>query len=73
MKPRIITDRQAEVLNFIIGYTEKYSFAPSTREIAEHFQITVNAIQDHISALKRKGYVKSDGRKPRTLVVLKAA
>jgi repressor LexA len=69
---REITSRQTEVLNFITDYINRNSYSPSVKEMADHFQITHRAIQDHVFALKRKGYLKSDYRKPRTLVVLKA-
>lgn len=68
---RKITDRQTEVLSFIESFIKDNSYSPSIREIAEHFQITIKAVQDHIKALNRKGYTKRDGKKPRAIVILR--
>ena len=65
-----ITGRQAEVLNYIKGFIDQCCYSPSIREIADHFSMTVRGAQDHILALKRKGFIKSNGRKPRTITVL---
>lgn len=49
-----LTDRQAEILNFIAGYIERNGFGPSTNEIAYRFNILGNAALDHVKALERK-------------------
>jgi len=64
-----LTARQAEVLGFIDTFTKRHSYAPTMREIGEHFKMSGKAAHDHVAALKRKGFLASDGRKARTLVV----
>jgi len=64
-----LTDRQAEVLNFIDSFTKRHSYAPTLREIGKHFKMSSKAAYDHITALKRKGFLISDSNKARTLVV----
>jgi repressor LexA len=41
----------------------------SIREIAKHFKMSVRGAYDHIRALKRKGFLASDGRKARTFTI----
>jgi repressor LexA len=65
-----LTDRQQEVLTFIIGYINSHAYPPAVREIAEYFEISIKGAYDHLAALKKKNYVKSDTR-PRTLEVIK--
>ena len=54
---REVTNRQKEVLSFISDFTEDNSFPPTVREIGEHFGISLRAVQDHIAALQKKGYL----------------
>lgn len=65
-----ITSRQKEVLNYISQYTEENSYPPTVREISEHFGIAIKAIQDHILALQKKGYLSQSQKKARSLKVL---
>ena len=51
---RQITDRQKEVLSFISDFTEKNVYPPTVREISEHFNVSLRAVQDHIAALQKK-------------------
>ena len=65
-----ISHKQTEILNYIIDFINRVSYSPTVREIAGSFNITAKAAQDHITSLKKKGYLKSDGSKPRTLSVI---
>ncbi len=65
-----ITDRQKEVLNFISDFTEENSCPPTVREISEHFGISLRAVQDHINALQKKGYLSQTQKKSRSIKVL---
>ncbi len=65
-----LTDRQREVLDFISKYTEENFRAPSVRDISDHFGISLRAVQDHIAALQRKGYLSLSERRARSLHVL---
>jgi len=62
-----LTARQKEVLSFITVYIKKHAYAPTVREIAEHFTISVKGAHDHITALKRKGYIQQPDKRPRTM------
>src|SRR5574344_2715281 len=67
---RQITDRQKEVLTFISDFTEENSYPPTVREISEHFSISLRAVQDHISALQKKGYLSLCQKRSRSIRVL---
>lgn len=56
-----LTARQNEVLTLIRDYQNQHGYPPSLRELAGHFKVYPNTIQDHLKALIRKGYLK---RKP---------
>lgn len=66
-----LTARQQQVLHFIQDFTEENICPPSVREIAEHFSISIKAIQDHIAALRKKGYLSQSEKRSRSLRVLK--
>jgi len=57
-----LTNRQAEVLVFIDSFTKRHSYAPTIREVGEHFHMSGKAAFDHITALKRErlSYRRSD-------------
>jgi repressor LexA len=65
----MLTDRQQAILDFISGYAEENGFPPSVREIGRHFGIYPATVQDHISALERKGYLQKKRFQSRTLSV----
>ena len=44
-----LTARQQQVLQFIQDFTDENVCPPSVREIAEHFSISIKAVQDHIA------------------------
>ncbi len=67
-----LTKRQKEILEFIEDYLEKNGVAPALREIAGRFGIHIRAVQDHLKALERKGYIKKLPGKGRGIVVLKS-
>ena len=65
-----ITERQKEVLNYISAFTEENSFPPTVREISTHFGISLRAIQDHLAALQKKGYLSESNKRSRSIKVL---
>ena len=68
---RALTDRQKEVLDYIANFTDENVYPPTVREIGEHFDISLRAVQDHVAALQRKGYLTQSQRRSRSLKVLK--
>ncbi|MBI3184122.1 MAG: transcriptional repressor LexA [Myxococcales bacterium] len=69
-----LTDRQAEILTFILRETEVRGFPPTIREIGEEMDIrSTNGVNDHLKALERKGYLIRGEQQSRALVPTKRA
>jgi repressor LexA len=67
---RELTDRQKEVLTFISTYTKDNTFPPTVREISNYFGISLRAVQDHITALQKKGYISIKPKSSRSIKVI---
>lgn len=66
-----LTERQQRVLQFIETQIKKNGYPPTIREIGKHLGIkSTNGVNDHLNALERKGYVKRQDHKSRTLAIL---
>src|SRR5439155_14956417 len=68
-KTGMLTERQQSILNFINEYVENNGFPPSVREIGRHFGIYPATVQDHITALERKGQLQKKRFQSRSLSV----
>lgn len=65
-----ITERQKEVLSFISEFTEDNAYPPTVREISNYFGISLRAVQDHLTALSKKGYISQCQKRSRSIRVL---
>ena len=65
----MLTDKQQAILDFVNEYVAEHGFPPSVREIGRHFGIYPATVQDHISALERKGCLQKKRFQSRTLSV----
>lgn len=66
-----LTNRQQQVLDFIRERITTDRIPPSLREICDHFGFkSVKAASDHVSALRRKGALKVDSHRARSLWVV---
>lgn len=71
MKNLVLTERQGEILKFIILNKEKFGYPPSIPEIQEEFSFkSPNAVQDHLESLERKGYISRHAHKARGIEIL---
>ena len=68
---REITKRQAQVIIFIENFIQKNDYAPTIREIADHFKISVMGARDHVIALEKKGCISYQAGKSRTISIKK--
>ncbi|ATB34382.1 transcriptional repressor LexA [Melittangium boletus] len=69
-----LTERQREILGFIVKETESRGFPPTIREIGEEMDIrSTNGVNDHLKALERKGYLNRGEQQSRSLVPTKRA
>ena len=65
----MLTDKQQAILHFIDNYQKDNGFPPSVREIGRNFSISIATVQDHISALERKGFLQRKRFQSRSLSV----
>lgn len=66
------TPRQLQVLEYIESFTREHGYAPSLEEIAQYmgFSSISNAHQ-HVSALIRRGHLRRDPSRPRSLEIVR--
>jgi site-specific DNA-methyltransferase (adenine-specific) len=66
-----ISDRQQEILHFLLTTHETTGVIASVREIQQHFGFSSsNAVASHLRALETKGYIKRNGGKARSISFL---
>ena len=65
-----LTDRQTEVLNFIIQFRKDREYSPTFREIADGMKFTVRVAVDYIAVLEKKGYITREKKLSRSIKVL---
>lgn len=71
MKNSVLTKRQQQIFEFILSSIDKFGYPPSIPEIQEEFCFkSPNAVQDHLRALERKGYISRRPHKSRGIAVL---
>ncbi len=69
-----LTDRQKEILTYIVRTSEERGYPPTIREIGEEMDISsTNGVNDHLKALERKGYLTRGEQQSRSLVPTKRA
>lgn len=58
---RELTDRQREVLDFIVEVLRESGYPPTVREIASHFGMaSAYGVQRHLEALQKKGFLRRE-------------
>lgn len=72
-RPISLTDRQTEVLRYIVASIKVLHRPPTFREIAAHIEVSsTNGIKDHLAALERKGAILRSPFKHRCIIVTDA-
>src|SRR5262245_39059197 len=69
----MLTEKQQAILDFIHEYLDEHQYPPSVREIGKRFGIYPATVQDHISAIERKGFLQKKRFQSRALSVSKAS
>ncbi len=69
-----LTKRQRQILDFVTEFSKRHGYAPSYREIGEHFRLSSPAtIHDHVRNLQRKGFLKLAHNEARSIEIVTAA
>jgi repressor LexA len=65
-----LTKRQAQILEYITQHIENHNYAPSYREIGQHFNLSSTAtVAEHIESLKTKGYLMHEENAARSIQI----
>lgn len=63
-------DKQTEIYEFLKTYTEDKGYPPTIREICEAVSLkSTSTVHGHLKRLEKKGMIKRDTTKPRTLEI----
>jgi len=66
-----LTAKQEEILNFIKQEILTKGYPPSVREIGEAVSLkSTSSVHAHLESLEKKGYIRKDPTKPRTIEVV---
>lgn len=68
---KILTKKQERILRFIERHVESHQCPPTITEIGENFGITIGTVQDHLSALKHKGFLNHRPNKARGIGLIR--
>lgn len=66
-----LTQKQSNILEFIKDFQARYNSSPTLREIMFRFKFkAIGTVQDHLVILERKGYIKKEKDKARSIAIL---
>ena len=66
-----ITDKQAEILEYIKDQILNRGFPPAVREICEAVHLkSTSSVHSHLESLEKNGYIRRDPTKPRAIEIL---
>jgi repressor LexA len=67
----VLTGRQQEIFDFLVGYQEQHGYPPTVREIGEAVGLaSPSTVHAHLANLERAGLLRRDPTKPRALELL---
>jgi len=68
-----LTKRQREILDFIRDFRARRGYSPSLEEIAGHFGLSaVSTVHEHLTNLVRKGFLRRDWNRARSIETIGA-
>lgn len=73
MKDKKLTEKQDLIFSFIKNRIVESGFPPTVREIGEEFNITVKGAYDHMKAIEKKGFIRTEQNKSRAIVITDAS
>lgn len=68
-----LTDKQNQIYELIKEIIRDSGFPPTVREIGDRFGITVKGAYDHIKAIEKKGFIKTEQNKSRAIVITESS
>ncbi|HID94670.1 MAG TPA: repressor LexA [Candidatus Latescibacteria bacterium] len=64
-----LTERQRQILNFLKDHIESSGYAPSVREVAARFGMSVRGAHKHLESLERKGHIRRRPERARAIEI----
>lgn len=68
-----LTQKQEQILSYIIKSIREKVKSPTVREIADEFSITNKAAHDHVKAIEKKGYIRTQKNQSRGIEILRSS
>ena len=65
-----MTSKQEDIFEFIKDNIQTSGYPPTVREIGEKFNITVKGAYDHMKAIEKKGFIRTDKNKSRAINIV---
>jgi repressor LexA len=66
----MLSKRQREIYEFVLGYLDGHGYPPTVREIGEAVGLaSPSTVHAHLANLERAGYMRRDPTKPRALEI----
>ncbi|HEY1405046.1 MAG TPA: transcriptional repressor LexA [Spirochaetota bacterium] len=65
-----LTDKQQKIYEYIRSRIFDSGIPPTVREIGDHFGITVKGAYDHLKAIEKKGFIRCEQNKSRSIELL---
>jgi SOS-response transcriptional repressor LexA len=65
------SEKQKEILEFIVLTVSQKGFQPSQQEMADHFGITKNAVAQRLDELAKRGLIEMVGKNRERAISLK--
>jgi repressor LexA len=70
--PAVLTTRQQEIWDFVVGYVDSHGYPPTVREIGEAVGLaSPSTVHAHLANLERAGLLRRDPTKPRALELIR--
>src|SRR5207248_602465 len=70
--PSVLTTRQQEIWDFVVGYVDSHGYPPTVREIGEAVGLaSPSTVHAHLANLERAGLLRRDPTKPRALELMR--
>jgi repressor LexA len=67
-----LTEKQRQILDFIVERVSEQGLPPTLREIAERFGLqSVRSVQTHLDALEKKGFIRRLAGKSRGIELVR--
>ncbi len=66
-----LTKKQAEVIQYVKKFQSRKNYSPSLSDIANHFNVSIPTIHEHVEYLKKKGYLEKQKGKKRSIQPIK--